>query len=141
MLATVEARLKTNALSLKKIDGVVNLEAALKKPPPKDKQPAAFVLPVSDTAGQNNLVNAVSQRIAETFGVVLCLGNLSDSVGGTATEKLEAIKIEVMDALINWEPTAAHDPVTYKSGRVVAMHNGVVWWLLEFNTAHHYRKT
>ena len=137
MLAEVEARLEVNAPTLKSVQGAAEF-AAVKANPPKNRQPAAYVVPNSDSAGPNRVaVNAVRQRNQINFAVVLAIGNLRDRRGGTATRSLEALRDEVIAALLGWPPTADHEQVEYDGGLVIDFRDGVVWWQLDFRTATH----
>lgn len=137
MLAEIEARLEAMAPALKSVQGAVEF-AALKANPPKNRQPAAYVLPLREAAGRNRAaVNAVRQRNEIRFAVVLALGNLSDRRGATASKALKAVRDEVKAALIGWPPTADHEQAEYSGGAVVDFRDGVIWWQDEFATAEH----
>ena len=135
MLAEIEERLKAEAPSLKSVQGAVEF-AAIKANPPKNRQPAAYVLPLRERPGPNRVaVNAVRQRNAVQFAVVLALGNLKDRRGGTASKAIKAVRDEVRAALVGWQPTADMEMVEYAGGGAVDFRDGVVWWQDDFTTS------
>lgn len=133
MLAEIIARLTAQAPTFKTVAGAAEF-AALKNGPPKERQPAAYVIPIADQAGANKLVNGVRQQVASRFGVVLALGNLGDPRGEAASKAIETTRAAVRAALIGWSPTAGDDPVTFAQGRMIGIQDGVVWWQDEFIT-------
>lgn len=134
MIDDVIARLKTNASSLKLVEGAAKF-AALKSNPPVSKQPAAWVFPVSDAPGANALAVGVRQRVVERIGVALALGDVGDRRGEAAAKSIETLRDEVRDAIVGWQPSAAFDQFTYARGALVDFRNGVVWFEMEFETA------
>ena len=119
MLAEIEARLAAQAPSLKKVFGASEF-AAVKANPPKNLQPAAYVVPLRETPDRNRVaVNAVRQRNTVRFAVILALGNLSDRRGGTATRALEAVRLEVKTALVGWVPVAEAEMVEFAGAGIV----------------------
>lgn len=103
--------------------------------------PAAFVLPLMDKAGQNNLAcGGVEQRVVERFGVALVVNNTSDARGNAAHTDLEPLRRAVIDALLNWQPSAEYDPCEYGGGRILKLNGKDLWWQLDFTTAYFERK-
>lgn len=135
MLAEIVARLDASVADLKTVQGAAEFAALRGEAPPRERQPAAYVLPLVDAAGRNDLVNAIRQNVVARFGVVLALGNLRDPHGATASVAIEGVRDAVRDALLGWAPTAEHDPVVYAGGRMVGLKDGVVWWQDDFTTA------
>lgn len=138
LIDAVIAHLKTSVPSLKKVSGAVDFASA--GTDLKNSTPAAYVLPLADKAGQNELCNAVSQRVDVRFGVVLAVQNLRDARGQNAHSDLEPIRRAVIDALLGWNPDADHAPVLYGGGRLLQLADGVLWWQLEFVTVYYERK-
>lgn len=133
MLAEIEARLTAQVPALKLVDGAVGF-AGLSVNPPKSKQPAAYVIPITDSAGANAVANEVRQKVEKRFGVVLVLGNFKDHRGATASQQMEAIENSVINALLGWSPEADLSGCLYAGGRVVDFRDGAVWRLQEFTT-------
>ena len=139
MLAEIQARLTAEVPALKLVAGAAEL-AALRNNPPKSRQPAAYVLPIADTAGPNSVAMAVSQQVTERFGVALALGSHEDPRGGAASEAMETVKRAVRDALLGWPPETGMEGCHYAGARTIDFRGGVVWLLLEFTTTYHIRK-
>lgn len=137
-LAPIIARLSGQVSGLRKVEGVAAL-AALKSG--VSVSPAAYVLPISEAAGENQIaVNAVSQRVRIRFGVILMVRNVRDPRGEEAHDAgLDDLRGQVTAALVGWEPDAAHDPCTYAGGRLLELADGAIWWQDEFITAHYLR--
>lgn len=139
MLAETIARLQAQVPALKTVAGAAEF-AALKNPPPKERQPAAYVIPIADQAGTNKLVNGVRQQVTTRFGVVLALGNLGDARGEAASKAIETTRAAVRAALLGWSPTADDDPIAFAQGRMIGLADGVVWWQDEFITGNSIEK-
>lgn len=134
-LVPVRDRLRNQAMPpLKLVDGAAAL-AALKVAPPKELQPAAYVLPVSDSGSPNRRVNRTVQELATIFGVVLVLGSARDPRGADATDEIEAVRAPVRAALLGWQPTGDDSPIVFLSGRLTLVRDGTLWWLDEWRTA------
>lgn len=135
MLAEIEARLTAAAMPpLRQVAGAAEFQAAARQAPPRERQPAAYVIPVAETGGPNRLANAVRQQVAARIGVVLALGNLADPRGQGATRALEDVRGAVRAALVGWAPTDADDPLTFTRGAAVAFRDNVLWWLDEYQS-------
>lgn len=141
MLAEIEAKLTTDAaaIGLNLVESAATF-SAIKDNPPLSKQPAAYVVPVADMPGPNPFATSVHQQILERFAVVLALGNFKDKTGATATQQMEAVKKNVIMALLGWSPVDGAEGCLYARGVVVGLKNGVVWQQLEFTTKHSIRK-
>lgn len=132
MLAEVEARLKGQCPTLRLVEGAAGMAALDGKAPAQ--RPAAYVIPIRETAGQNAVAMAVRQRVAVTFGVVIAHGNRRDARGEAASRELEAIESEVMAAVLGWQPANGYEACTYARTATVLIRDGVVWRLQEYAT-------
>lgn len=136
MLSAVEARLATVS-ALKKIAGAADFASA--GADLKGKLPAAYVIPMTERAGGNSLVSAVSQHTEARFGVVLAVSNLRDARGQNAHGDLAPLRAAVIAALLGWQPGPDYDPVLFGSGRLLQLQDGVLWWQDDFVTAYYLR--
>lgn len=75
--------------------------------------PCAFVVPGGDTVGEAEIVGQGFQELDERFTVIVCLSNSSDERGQEGAEDLDDIRAELIAALLNWSPSAAHGPIAY----------------------------
>ena len=131
MIQDILDRLATTAPSLKLI-GDAAAFAAIKGNPPRHKQPAAYVVPLSETARPNQAMNALSQSVTLSFGVLLAMSDLSDGRGGAASKRVEEVRDEVKLALAGWKPARAQRRIEYAGGRMLGLNGGVVWWQSDF---------
>lgn len=138
MIDLVVARLRANATTLKLVEPAAEY-AALKAPPPAARQPAAYVIPQRDTAGRNNVIGAVRQRVGASFGVIIMLGNLRDARGGQAVADIDAVKADVRAALLGWTPQTGWEPVLMGAGSLIDIDQGVLVWMESFSTAYQFR--
>ncbi len=138
--AAIVARLKAEAPSLRLVEGLAQL-AALKENPPSNMQPAAFVVPVSETAEDNRLANGIAQRNRVTFGVVLCLTKLTEVRGAVAGDALDAVRAEVRAALVGWTPEGASGPALFVGGETIELDRfGALWWMDRFRATESIRR-
>ena len=74
------------------------------------KQPAAYVIPLEDEAGENENQVGVYQVVREKIGVVVDLSNAvdpSDRRGqGAATQVVDQFRAVLWASLLNWRPDA-----------------------------------
>ncbi len=136
-LAAIATRLQGQVSALKKVGLAVEFAAARKDIRPLP--PAAFVLPLREAAGRNELENAISQRVGAQFAVVYCAQNLRDPRGGQAHEDLDAVRASGKTALLGWQPAIDHDPCEYVGGELLGLDGPLVWWQDVFATAFYLR--
>jgi hypothetical protein len=101
--------------------------------------PAAFVVPLAESASPNTLSAGLHQVITNRFGVVVCLDNARTEDGGlrekrglTAALELAAIRTWLFSRLLNWKPTWAWQPLEYSASRLIDMDRAMFWWIYEF---------
>jgi hypothetical protein len=130
-------RLKTQCPSL---NGRVFGAAELSNAKPTTMQPpCAFVIPMSEKAESNNLMNALSQRITMQIGVVIAIRSFSDIRGEGGHEKLETVRAEVMAALLNWEAPNTSIGTEFVAGQLAGYEDMVLRWNDVFQTQFYYR--
>jgi len=136
-LTPILDRLNTHVTALRQTGGAADLAAA------RDDlriAPAAYVIPLRETPGRNELGEAIWQRVTVRLGLVLAVRNVRDARGEAAAEDLEALRQSVRAALLGWAPAMGHDPLEYGGGRLLALTNAILWWQDDFTTAF-YMKT
>lgn len=134
IIAALAAIKTAGKAEFRKVAAAANFAAArddMKNPP------AAYVLPLSDTASANQLACGASlQQVREQFGVVLAVSNLRDATGMAAQVELERLRRLVIDALLGSVPGAGYEPVEYAGGNLLMMDTAVLWWQLKFTTGY-----
>lgn len=132
-LGPIVDRLKAQASSLRHVGGAANL-AALKSAP--SRTPAAWVVPVSESAGANvSATIDVAQRIRRRFGVVIAVRDIRDATGEAALDGgLAQARSEIAAALVAWSPDQGSGAIMSAGGRLLSFSSGVLWWQDEFET-------
>jgi hypothetical protein len=130
-LSLIIARLKSQLSGLKSIGGSADLDSAIAG---QVFPPAAFVLPLTESASQNEMLGSTEQRITQTFSVVHVINNRRDAVGAAALDDLVALRTALRVALVGWVPDSTNgEPVTYTGGRLLRLDgDGQLWWSDEF---------
>ncbi|MGB4498889.1 MAG: hypothetical protein WBI40_09325 [Methylococcaceae bacterium] len=130
-------RLKTECPILKfRVFGAAELAIAK---PTTMQPPCAFVIPMSEKAESNSLMNALSQRTTVQIGVVIAIRNFSDTRGESGHKQLEIVRSEIMEALLNWEPQNASTPTEFVAGQLAGYDNLTLRWNDIFQTQFYYR--
>lgn len=130
-LAPIATRLQQQVSALNAAAVAVNLEAAMAA---LGATPAAFVLPLSEIADPGRRINALAQRDRVRFGVLLAAASTGDPAGAAALATLESLQQACRGALLSWPPAPGLEPCEFRSGKVAAFANGIVWWLDEWET-------
>jgi hypothetical protein len=130
------ARLREAAGDLRKVGAAADLSAIKGGHVPT---PSAWVIPVSESAQDNETVGVVSQRVSSTVGIVMVVRNLRDTRGDEAQDDLAVIRQQIRDALLGWSPGNEYDPATFSRGRLISLDDQVLWWQDEFQTAYYMR--
>ena len=109
--------------------------------------PAAFALPSREIAAPPAWASMViEQRVAGEFGVAIAVRNLGDKTGKAAVGTLHPVRIEVRNALLNWQPPGDEvegpfDGCEFVGGEITAFANNILWWTDIFRTAFTIRST
>lgn len=137
-LSLILARLKDQLTGFKQIGASADLDAAIEG---AVAMPAAFALPLAESAGPNGTLGITRQRISQAFGVVLVVSNRRDAQGAAALNDLAALRLQLRQALLGWAPHATTgEPVLYTGGRLLRLDgDGRLWWIDEFQLVQHYR--
>ncbi len=103
--------------------------------------PAAFVVPLSETAGENYLASgATAQRIEVRFGVILVLSSHGDvTQGADALDQLDTHRSALRAALHGWLPSPDAEPCLVDQGAVLEFLPGELWWQDVYRTAYDLR--
>lgn len=125
-LAPIIARLRDETSGFKVVGGAADLDAIGNGVVPA---PAAYVIPISESAAPNDIAGGFAQQVAVMFGVVVIASNLSDATGAAAMGGLEARRAAVRGALLGWVPDATNGAtVSFSGGRLLRFGDGLLWW-------------
>jgi phage virion morphogenesis protein len=97
--------------------------------------PAAFVVPLNETAGANPYGSQiVQQAIAPRIGVILAVQNKFDATGGRATDDVEALRVAVRTKLLGWAPGDGLAPLEFGGGGLLDFDDTVLFWQDDYVT-------
>ena len=92
--------------------------------------PTCWITDISESAGPNTRVNAPAlQRIDTRLGIVLA---------GVDLDSVLTRRDAVRSALIDFQPDAPGDPITYRAGRMEFLDPGIVLWRDEYEFAFYF---
>lgn len=132
-LAPVIARIAAQMPLLKQVTaaaGVPLAIAALKT------YPAACVVMPRGVAGKNSLINAVNQRVEDSFAVILAVKNVRDMQGVAASAEMDALRPLLTAALLGWTFGGDYEPIEYAGYQMIAYQDGLLFWSEHFLTRH-----
>lgn len=136
-VAPVIARLKAQLTGFVGITGAGDLDVAIDGTP---NTPAAYVMPLAETAEESNFIGVIDQRLTQEFAVVLVVSNLRDATGAAAVAELATKRLALRAALLGWAPDAATgEPVQFVSGAVLQFRDQRLWWRDVFRVIAYYR--
>jgi hypothetical protein len=77
--------------------------------------PAAYVMPLEETASLNEQQNGLRQTITERFQVVIALDNRTDRRGQASAEQLDTFKSAIFKSILGWRPDSSVDAPNYQA--------------------------
>ncbi len=130
-------RLRAQLTGWVAIAGAADAAAAVENSP---ATPAAYVVPLAETADAPDLVGVHHQRLMQEFGVVIVVSNLREPTGAAAAAELAARRLAVRAALLGWVPDASTgETVAFVAGRLLEFRDQRLWWTDEFRVMTDYR--
>ena len=131
------ARLKAQLTGFVVITGAGDLDVAIGGTP---NTPAAYVMPLAETAEESKFIGVIDQRLTQEFAVVLVVSNLRDATGAAAIAELATRRAALRAALLGWVPDAATgEPVQFVTGAVLEFRDQRLWWRDVFRVIAYYR--
>ena len=124
-VASIVDRLTAEIEAFKSVSGAPALAAAMQN---GQFTHSAYVFQSSRGAGDNTLVNKVSQRVRHEITVAFWVQNVADTTGEALLDTLEDLSDEVVAALLGWTPPGLVEPLLYKSGSVIDFRFGRALW-------------
>lgn len=124
-LAPIKDRLIAQVPAFATVAGAAALALALKQ---GQFNHQAYVFTSKIGAGNNGLVNAVSQRVQHEITVAYWASDVSDSTGEAVMEDIEDLRDSVITALLGWTPDGLMVPFLYRDGAVMQFNFGRVLW-------------
>ena len=136
-LSPIITHLRATLTGLRSVGGAADLNAAFGG---IVATPAAFVLPLAESAADMGMLSTTGERVTQTFGVVHGISNARDSTGSAALEDLAALRQNLRVALVGWVPNASNgEAVAFSTGHLLQMDgNNRLWWIDEFTLTSYY---
>lgn len=97
-------------------------------------EPAAYVIPLDEEAGESESEVGLYQRVNERVGVVVALNNTTDRRGQASAVAFHDLRAQVWRALLNWRPSPATQArgFTYGGGQLRDFDRGRLFYQWEF---------
>lgn len=86
--------------------------------------PAAYVIPLDESADQNGVYGASVQEHRARVGVLIVLRHAGDATGARATLALGPLREAVQAALVGWTAPGCHAPLAFASGSLAELLDG-----------------
>lgn len=80
--------------------------------------PAAYIVPLDDSAGTLSSQSGYRQTITDSFSVIVVISNLADERGQTAANQLHDLRAELWAALLGMEMDD-YQQITYNGGNLL----------------------
>lgn len=99
-----------------------------------------YVFPLRRSASPSSNEICLRQRVQSRYGIVLAAKNVRDHRGADAADEIEQLSVAVRSALLGYQPTSQHDPMTYVGGsHSVFTNDGHLLWVEVYSTAEQWR--
>lgn len=127
----VEAlKIRTNATFAGRIAGAA--EFAALSPDAKLSLPAAYVIPLDDSAQPNTSENGYSQIVRDGFAVIVVLSNDADELGKSSVAQVQGIRNILNASLLSWSPDSEHGPIEYEGGQLLDVDRSRLYYQFEY---------
>lgn len=129
--APIIAKLKADvALFAGRVAGAAELARA--ENTPELAVPHAFVVPLGDAAGEDQLLGSANlQELTEDVRVVVCLA-AGDAYGQTGVEQLHDLRADLYAALLQWAWADGYSAFHYVAGSLIDLDPARLWWAFDF---------
>jgi hypothetical protein len=115
------------------IEFIADLAALIAAGAMPQREVCAFVVPLGfDDRGGDAAVNAVTQMLAESVGVVLAIKALGDAKARRALPTIDVLSQSVIAAIVGWAPDDVTGVFRVLKGRMVSADKGLVLYQLDF---------
>lgn len=95
------------------------------------KMPCAYVVPMADSAGENESQNSYRQNVRDKIGILVALPN-DDHRGQQSANLQDDIRKELNKALLGWCVTDEYEGLVYDGGQLFEMSRAASWWSYEY---------
>ncbi|MBF0604596.1 MAG: hypothetical protein HQL07_13000 [Nitrospirae bacterium] len=119
----IEDRIRETVTGLCSVAGSADLDAVTAG---RVNPPAAYVFEAA-SKGANQEIGG-QQQVNESFAVVIVVSNKRGERGVDSADQCRGLRDQIFRALVGWEPGLTHDAMTYDSGRLVLLKDGLLYW-------------
>lgn len=95
--------------------------------------PAAYVIPLDDSAEEQRSKTDYWQSITDGFAVIVAINNSQDERGQAANDLVEVSREVLWKALLGWAPEQKYEGIAYEGGNLLRMDRGVLYYQFEFS--------
>lgn len=133
-LSDVRTRLSAEVADLKgRVEFVAALAILVEQGALPQHEVCAFLVPLGfDDRGGESMANMHTQMLSEQFGVILCVKALGDTSAKRALPTIDALKDNVLHALVGWAPDNVIGVLRATRGRLVSVSKGLVIYQIDF---------
>jgi len=128
--APIIARLQSQCPGLRFVGGALDLEESTLL---SATYPAAFVIPLSESAEDNQFAGSHLQNLTQQWGVLLAVKAVRTTASDQSAE-LQTLRLQIRAALIGWTPSAERTEFNFTSGSLLGADAGMLLWQDEFTT-------
>lgn len=133
-LASIIERIDTQMPTLNQVTAAATVPLAITA---LTTYPAACVVLPRGTAGKNSPINAIRQRVDDTFAVILAVRNVKDMTGKAAAAEIDALKPLLIAAMLGWVINEDYAPIEYAGHQLIAYQDGLLFWAEHFKSSHY----
>jgi hypothetical protein len=134
----IQARIAAQIPAFKEVAGASSLTAILQG---RLSESGCYIFREKNAPEANELVNAISQRVIVSIGLVIVVRNVKDAHGNDADDISFNLQNSLKTALLGWQPEAGSDPMQFGGGGLVSFANGYHIWKDTFITQQFIRAT
>ena len=95
--------------------------------------PAAYVIPLDDSADKRASSHDGYQEITDNFAIILYIDNSDDARGYAGWSAVAALRAQVWNAIVFWRVTEDYEPIEYTGGHLQNMDRARLYYQLEFS--------
>ncbi|CAK0771387.1 conserved hypothetical protein [Gammaproteobacteria bacterium] len=100
--------------------------------------PAAYVVPLDDSPGDNQSLNDVWQPLTDSFAVIVAIDNTVDERGQAAIEiGHDTVRAQLWACLLGWQPdglgsASRYRGIVYQGGNLLDLDRSRLWYQFDF---------
>jgi hypothetical protein len=115
------------------IEGIADLAALISAGAMPQREVCAFVVPLGfDDRGGDSAVNAFTQMLDTSVGVVLSIKALGDATARKSLPTIDSLEVAVIATIAGWAPGNVAGVFRVMRGRLVSVEKGLVLYQLDF---------